>query len=46
MRLRIRIFVWLRIIRLHFLRMPKPDDARTPQEIYEAIKENNKSYFT
>lgn len=45
-KLYIRLRVRLRIIRLYFLRMPKPDDARTPQEIFEAIKKNNGSYFT
>ncbi len=35
--------IWLRLFRLLFLRVEKPPDAKSPEEMLEAIKKRNES---
>lgn len=41
-RLRARFHFRLRMLRLHFVRLPKPADAKTPEEMLAEIKRRSK----
>lgn len=34
----LRLRIELHILRLHFVRMPEPEDAKTPEQMLEEIK--------
>lgn len=41
-KLRIRFRFQLRILMLHFVRVPEPEDAKTPEEMLAEIKRRSK----